>query len=154
MVQEKIIEYSEMLLEEEIFWTYLPIGKHQISNPDSPRHVTIRKKGFMGQRSKIVQLSGIGYFETLDQSGRHLLRRYLWTYSPDRSSREGVGAGSLQILGNFKMNKVKSQYPCPMVNQFKHLYIGPVVTSILTKNCKKQSPLREWKTYSEARFWC
>ena len=47
---------------------------------------------------------------------------------------------------------VKSQYPCPMVNQFKHLYRGPVVTSILTKNCKKQSPLREWKTYSEARF--
>ena len=177
----------------------------------------------MGQRSKIVQLSGIGYFETLDQSGRHLLRRYLWTYSPDRSSREGGGAGSLRILGNFKMNKkkfimetrcmrlyhetiwiltglpffmstrwgdslekwdlfpfppsggqgnsfwtrmdtcafnsigettVKSQYPCPMVNQFKHLYRGPVVTSILTKNCKKQSPLREWKTYSEARFWC
>ena len=93
--------------EEEISWTYLPIGKHQISNPDSPRHVTIRKKGFMGQRSKIVQLSGIGYFETLDQSGRHLLRRYLWTYSPDRSSREGGGAGSLRILGNFKMNKKK-----------------------------------------------
>ena len=61
----------------------------------------------MGQRSKIVQLSGIGYFETLDQSGRHLLRRYLWTYSPDRSSREGGGAASLRILGNFKMNKKK-----------------------------------------------
>ena len=37
----------------------------------------IRKKGFMGQRSKIVQLSGIGYFEALDQSGRHA-----WTRVP------------------------------------------------------------------------
>ena len=61
----------------------------------------------MGQRSKIVQLSGIGYFETLDQSGRHLLRRYLWTYSPDRSSRDphavAINAGT-DIVGHVPEN--------------------------------------------------
>ena len=77
MVQDKIIEYSGILLMKRIILNLFSYRKTSSIEPRPP-HVTIREKGFMGQLSKIVWLSGIGYFETLDDQsvtkiGRHLL---------------------------------------------------------------------------------